>query len=912
MALTGRPLIGNGTPGGAGTGAAGAPGGWLLGDGGAGGSGANGVPGGPGGAAGLLGSGGTGGAGGVGATGVGRAGGQGGNGGLFFGNAGAGGGGAVGADGNGGGGGAGGTGGIFGGGGVGGTGAMADLATPNVLGGAGGSGGASGALSGLVGAGGGTGGVGGAGHIGGAGGAGGAAGIAGSLFGGGAGTIGGSVVGAGGAGGDGGASLGGIGGSGGSGGAGGQFAGAGGSGGAGGLVLVPVMGSSGGLGGGGGTAGLWGSGGSGGAGGAAGAPIAASAPGGQGGLGGNATLFGSGGAGGTGGFSASSTGGTGGHGGIGGALLGDGGPGGTGAEGAPNLGSGNGGIGGSARLIGNGGNGGNAGNATMVSLLGGPGTIGSGGILLGLNGIPGLPMSPNLLVNGSFEIATPSPSGTSSVTYPGWSVSGTPTIIEYGTPRVSYVLGVSFPFPDLPSFLGFPQTSPPGAGANFGGGGPVATSSISQTVDLSGASAKINTGTTPYTLSGLLGGALIDPSSTSLQVTFLNSSGAVLGTGSTTSVSALDRLGITGFQPRSVSGTIPVGTTQAVVTATFNDSNPITNHYNNAYADNLSFTVGAPGLTPAALTVPTSNVGQLEHVFLIMMENHGFTDIVGSVNAPYINSLLATYGSGDNVYANSHPSAPNYFRILGGSDFGLTYNPNPPSINAPSLMQEMDGAGISWANYAQSMPYPGALVSTGEYSTFQIPAAQYSYVYNNTVAYQQQHLLPLTQLATDLQNSSTTPRFSWIVANNANDMEGPVESPLGILNFAGSQLTSHQYNIAAGDQFLQQQVSLIQSSNTWNANESNAIIITWDEDYNNLGLGIGNQGNHVPMIVIPNQYAVTSGGMLSGQFVTHEYYDQYSVMSTIEYALSPTAGVPFTTLTFNDMYAKPMNGFWTP
>ncbi|MEK0839910.1 PE family protein, partial [Mycobacterium ulcerans] len=38
--LTGRPLIGNGTPGAAGSGAAGTAGGWVFGDGGADGSGA--------------------------------------------------------------------------------------------------------------------------------------------------------------------------------------------------------------------------------------------------------------------------------------------------------------------------------------------------------------------------------------------------------------------------------------------------------------------------------------------------------------------------------------------------------------------------------------------------------------------------------------------------------------------------------------------------------------------------------------------------------------------------------------------------------------------------------------------------------------------------------------------------------
>ncbi|WP_338150824.1 PGRS repeat-containing protein, partial [Mycobacterium marinum] len=52
LALTGRPLIGNGANGAPGTGVDGAPGGWLLGNGGAGGSGAAGMPGGNGGAAG--------------------------------------------------------------------------------------------------------------------------------------------------------------------------------------------------------------------------------------------------------------------------------------------------------------------------------------------------------------------------------------------------------------------------------------------------------------------------------------------------------------------------------------------------------------------------------------------------------------------------------------------------------------------------------------------------------------------------------------------------------------------------------------------------------------------------------------------------------------------------------------------
>ena len=457
--------------------------------------------------------------------------------------------------------------------------------------------------------------------------------------------------------------------------------------------------------------------------------------------------------------------------------MGNGGPGGAGADAAPTspFSGGGGGTGGSSILIGDGGNGGNGGNAGAVTLMGGPGTVGTGGLLLGRNGIPGLPMSQNLLVNPGFEVADPSGSGYSGVTIPGWTVTGTPTVIAYGTPR-----GYPGPFsiPDLPGFLGFPGSPPPGGGNNFAGGGPVGSSTISQAVNLSAAAGRINTGTTPYTLSGMLGGYLLDPSSTSVKVTFLSSNGVVLGTGSTGPVTALDRLGVTGFQPRDVSGTIPVGTTSAVVTATFADHNPVLGNYNNAFVDNLSFTVGDPSLTAAPLTPPTSHVGQLDHVFLIYMENHGVGDILGSPNAPYINALINTYGYANNYYALSHPSDPNYFRILGGSDFGIDYNPPPNSINAPSLMQEMDQTGVTWAGYAQSMPFPGDIVSSGDYAVDQLPFANFSYVFNNTPAYLQTHLLPLTQLGPDLQNPSTAPQFAWLAANEANNMEGPVSSPV--------------------------------------------------------------------------------------------------------------------------------------
>ena len=174
-----------------------------------------------------------------------------------------------------------------------------------------------------------------------------------------------------------------------------------------------------------------------------------------------------------------------------------------------------------------------------------------------------------------------------------------------------------------------------------------------------------------------------------MQVTFLSSTGPFWH--------RLDRVGHAAGSPgfhrvsaTDISGTIPAGTTSAVVTTTFADRCPILGHYNDAYADNVSFTVGDPSLTPAQLTVPTSNVGQIDHVQVIYMENKGVGNIIGSPNAPYINSLINSQDYVSNYYALGHPSDPNYFRVMGGSDFGLAYNPVSNVINAPSLMQEMD------------------------------------------------------------------------------------------------------------------------------------------------------------------------------------------------------------------------------
>jgi len=502
--------------------------------------------------------------------------------------------------------------------------------------------------------------------------------------------------------------------------------------------------------------------------------------------------------------------------------------------------------------------------------------------------------SPNLLVNPGAEFGDPSLSGYSSVSIPGWTVTGTPTVIKYGTlRRLPWPLGS--PGPTLPAALGFPrsQNGPPDGGVQLFGGGNVATATLTQTVDLSGAASNIDTGTVPYTLSGWLGGFLEDPSAASVTVAFLAADQSQLSTGKIGPVTVLDRRLRTALLERDTTGTIPAGSRSARVVVTLKDSNPVIGNYNNAYADNVSFTVGAALPAPPPPTPPVSKVGALDHVFMIYLENHGVKDIVGSRNAPYINGLIDNYGYGSNYFAQTHPSLPNYYPILGGSDFGFNFNCEMDCFDEPNLADNIERAGKGWASYEQSMPSPCFTQSSGPYSPGELPFLAFHDIVSNT-ARCQAHVLPLTRMATDLASTSTTPNYAWFAADEDHNMEGPIN-----IAFILSLLTNHQYNIKAGDQFLADTLPTILDSPAFQTQRS-AIFITWDEDYDNLSLGIGNEGNHVPMIVIPSP----NSGMRQGHIVAVNYNNHYSLLRTIEDALQ------LPRLTNNDRFAQPMNEYW--
>jgi|HubBroStandDraft_3_1064219.scaffolds.fasta_scaffold13014_2 phospholipase C len=90
---------------------------------------------------------------------------------------------------------------------------------------------------------------------------------------------------------------------------------------------------------------------------------------------------------------------------------------------------------------------------------------------------------------------------------------------------------------------------------------------------------------------------------------------------------------------------------------------------------------GAVAAAAAEGPVP-AGIPHLDHVYLVMMENHGYSQIVDNPNAPFINELAKSANLATNYFAIGHPSLTNYLEVVGGSNFGVQDDNDPDWHNA--------------------------------------------------------------------------------------------------------------------------------------------------------------------------------------------------------------------------------------
>jgi len=91
----------------------------------------------------------------------------------------------------------------------------------------------------------------------------------------------------------------------------------------------------------------------------------------------------------------------------------------------------------------------------------------------------------------------------------------------------------------------------------------------------------------------------------------------------------------------------------------------------------LSLTAVASGQIASA-PVPTP-----AHVIVIMEENHGYSEIIGSPLAPYINSLASQGALFMQSFGVAHPSQPNYLDLFSGGNRSVTDDSCPHTFSIP-------------------------------------------------------------------------------------------------------------------------------------------------------------------------------------------------------------------------------------
>ncbi len=256
-------------------------------------------------------------------------------------------------------------------------------------------------------------------------------------------------------------------------------------------------------------------------------------------------------------------------------------------------------------------------------------------------------------------------------------------------------------------------------------------------------------------------------------------------------------------------------------------------------------------------TLPVSAT-HYTHVIWVWMENHSYSTIIGSSQAPYINSLANECGLATNYHNISHPSLPNYVAATSGLPYsGITQfksdcNPSSQcSTAAPSIF----GQGESWKAYEENMPSNSAPTDSGEYAVRHNPPPYFTSLSGCST-----FDVPYTQLASDL-SGGTLPAFSFVTPNLIDDM--------------------HDGTIADGDTWLSNNLPAIFASSEYQSG-SVAVFVTWDEGEggtsNKCATNTTDVGCHVATIVVSPS---TVPGTKSSKLLNH-----YSLLGTSEKLLN--------------------------
>ena len=210
-----------------------------------------------------------------------------------------------------------------------------------------------------------------------------------------------------------------------------------------------------------------------------------------------------------------------------------------------------------------------------------------------------------------------------------------------------------------------------------------------------------------------------------------------------------------------------------------------------------------------------------DHVVIVIEENHGYDQIIGSDSAAYINQLAAESAVFTDAHGVTHPSQPNYLAFFSGSTQGITGDQcleDSTPFTTPNLAAALIKNGYTFKGYAQTMPAVGylkcgyetsAITDQSLYGRKHCPWINWQGRKENNIP--DSLSVPMTQFPKDFNR---LPAVSFAIPDMDHDMHN--------IGTPGDSAA-----IVRGDRWLRENLGAYVE---WAKTHNSLLILTYDED----------------------------------------------------------------------------------
>jgi hypothetical protein len=317
----------------------------------------------------------------------------------------------------------------------------------------------------------------------------------------------------------------------------------------------------------------------------------------------------------------------------------------------------------------------------------------------------------------------------------------------------------------------------------------------------------------------------------------------------------------------------------------------------------------AAGQSPAAVEASLPGLPPVRHVFVVNLENEGYTSSFGAGSAaPYLSRTLRGQGALlTHYYGVAHHSLPNYIAQISGqapdratqgdcrtySRFVRTGTTRPGQAvghgcvypaNVPTLPQQLSGHRLTWRGYMEDMGRGCRHPRLGARDRHRIrPGDQYATKHNPFVYFRAitgrascaSHDVDLSHLRKDLSSRNTTRNLSYITPNLCDDGH---DSPC---------VDGRSGGLGTADRWLRHWVPLILGSPAFRTD--GLLVVTFDEaDSGDASACCGSQaGPNASSPGLRGPGGGRVGAVLVSPFIrpgttSSTPYNHYSLLRTVE------------------------------